>query len=348
MNNHNRLKLNVSFIGPDLVLLNNWLNTQAVISIHNMAVHIHGPINISNNLLQYSLMEFYSCILLITGLITISKNTAVNVNVLHNCIASFQGQINISENYIDSTMSFKISDVSFDEKIIFISNKCTKIITIESEFPYIKVMQHANITFTYNEYLHDLIEFGSNLKHNNPYPFCVFQYIVTKGNLSTVTAEDYTVIFNKNVQKVLHSVPNECMLTFIHFTSHCKWLPTSVFCAHNPGVINQQIIQIDKEINNHHAFVCLSNLQPHHDCGIDTLGTVYPGQKLQVTLFTPCSDSNSVVFAETHNNLLPSTACKIAHQTELLYSINNYSRTVTSPVQIWSKYFGPPEQKFLI
>ena len=166
------------------------------------------------------------------------------------------------------------------------------------------------------------------MKYNNPYPFCVFQYIVTKGNLSTVTPEDYTIIFNKNVQKALHSVPKECMLTFVHFTSHCKWLPTSAFCGHNPGVINQQIIQIDKEINNH-TFVCLSNLQSHYDCGIDTLGTVYPGQKLQVTLFTPCSDSTSVVFAETHNKLLPSTACKIAHQTELLYSINNYSTTIT-------------------
>ena len=262
------------------MLLNNCFNKQALISIHNMAVYIHGPINI-NNILQYSFMEFYSCILLITGPITISRNRAVNVNVLRNCTALFQGQINISENYVDPTMSFKTSDVIFDEMIIFISNKCTNIITIESEYPYIKVMQHANITFASNEYLHDLIEFGSNMKYNNPYPFCVFQYIVRKGNLSTVIPEDYTVMFNKNVQKVIHPVTNKCMLTFVHFTSHCKWIPTSAFCSHNPGVINQQIIQIDKEINcNNHTFVCMSNLQSHHDCGIDTLGTVYPGQKL--------------------------------------------------------------------
>ena len=164
-----------------------------------MAVHIHGPVNISNNLLQYSnIVEFYSCILLITGLITISKNTAVHVNanvfLLHNCIALFQGQINISENFVESPMLFKTSDVTFDEKIIFISNKCTKIITIESDYPYIKVMQHTNITFASNEYLHDLIVFGSNMKYNNPYPFCVFQYIVTKGNLSTYTRRLYYYI----------------------------------------------------------------------------------------------------------------------------------------------------------
>ena len=159
LNNYNQFnKLNVSFIGPDLVLLDNYLKTQAVINIHNMAVHIYGPVNISNNLLQYSnIMEFYSCILLITGLITISKNTVVHVNanvfLLHNCIALFQGQINISENLVGSAMLFKTSDVTFDEKIIFISNKCTKIITIESDYPYIKVMQHANITFASNYYL---------------------------------------------------------------------------------------------------------------------------------------------------------------------------------------------------
>ena len=42
-------------------------------------------------------------------------------------------------------------------------------------------------------------------------------------------------------------------------------------------------------------------------------------------LRTPCSENTSVIYAETHNNLLPSTACKIAHQTELLNTINNYS-----------------------
>ena len=75
MKNYNQLKLNATFVGPDLVLLDNFLNIQKVISIYNMAVHVLGPVNISNNLVQYSnIMEFYSCILYITGPITISKN----------------------------------------------------------------------------------------------------------------------------------------------------------------------------------------------------------------------------------------------------------------------------------
>ena len=181
-----------------------------------------------------------------------------------------------------------------------------------------------------NEYSR-LISYESNIKYNNPYPFCVFQYTVAKGNLSTVKPEDYAIIVNGNDWRFMkfHKLATECMLTFVHYTSHCKWINTSVFYGHNPGVINQQIIEIDQDHKqiNHHTFMCLSNLQSHYDCGIDSLGTVYPGQTLQVQLFTPCSD-NPVVFAETHNNLLPRTACKIVHQTEMLQSINNYSRVV--------------------
>ena len=106
-----------------------------------------------------------------------------------------------------------------------------------------------------------------------------------------------------------------------------------MFYGHDPGLINQQIIQTNfsgqKQIN-HHTFICILSSQFQYDCAIDTLGPVYPGQKLQVELSTPCTyrGESSVVYAETHNNLLPSTACRIAHQTELL-NIINYSGTIS-------------------
>ena len=69
----------------------------------------------------------------------------------------------------------------------------------------------------------------------------------------------------------------------------------------------------------------------HYDCAIDTMGPVYPGQILQVKLFPPCLGSlaiHPVVFAETRNNHPPSTACKIAHQTELLYVFTDFAATI--------------------
>ena len=50
---------------------------------------------------------------------------------------------------------------------------------------------------------------------------------------------------------------------------------------------------------------------------------------LQVELCMPCSDDNSVLYAETHNTLLPKSACEIAHQTELVDFITNNSKVVT-------------------
>ena len=54
-----------------------------------------------------------------------------------------------------------------------------------------------------------------------------------------------------------------------------------------------------------------------------------PGQVLQVKLCVPCSGSNTVLYAETHNTLLPESACKIAHQSELVNIFINHSKTVT-------------------
>ena len=320
----------VSFVGLDI----NWLGTpDTAIRISNMVAHIHGPISISDIHSDHGyLIEFQLCLIFITGPITISKIEVTIIIFLDSCTALFQGPITISNNYvIDSVILFKTSDVTFDKNIIFISNDCNNIIAIESEYPYIKVMQHANITFDSNEYSHGLIKFESNIKYNNPYPFCIFQYTIAKGNVLTVKPEDYTIIFDTYIDfQMLFQLP-EYTLTFVHFASHCKWLPTSVFYGHNPGLINQQIIQMDQDHKqvNIHTFICFSNLTSNYDCSIDILGPVYPGQKLQVTLFTPCSDNTSVVFAETHNKLLPNTACRIAHQNELLYSINNYSRMIT-------------------
>ena len=229
-------------------------------------------------------------------------------------------------------MLFEKSDIIFDKEIMFVSNRCDSFMTIKSEYkeyPYIKLMQHANITFFDNEYSDDLLTFESNDDSNYPYPFCLFQYISTESNTSTITPAEYSIIFTDNFlldhyYNVLLNL-TECTFLFKRFTSHCKWLPTSVFFGQNPGLINQQIIQINHKRVHHHTFICLTDLKFYYNCTTDILGPVYPGQILQIDVFAPCSEDTAVIFAKTHNTLLPTTACKIAHQTELLNIINNCS-----------------------
>ena len=326
-------KLNLLFIGP-IWFTNNEIsgtNDKHMIFIYNSALHIYGPAKISHNTVYiYDIMVFQLCDVIFNGPITISFNVALkkNIMLLESCITTFHGPITISHNYnTNYIILFASCDITFNKNIMFISNNCNKVIAI-SEYTYIKVMQNSNVSFLYNGYYNDLITLNSD--YNKPYPYCWFQYMTTKANTSIITPADYTVIFTENV--LIHfddiNVTKKCKLTFDHFTSHCKWLPSSVFHGHNPGLINQQIIQIDDRNINHHNFICVLNSTTQYDCAIDTLGPVYPGQLLQIDVFTPCSENTSVIYAETHNNLLPSTACKIAHQTELLNTINNHSGTL--------------------
>ena len=81
---------------------------------------------------------------------------------------------------------------------------------------------------------------------------------------------------------------------------------------------------LQQSTTNHHSIIFYCT-----DYSSDKLGPVYPGQKLQVELCMPCSDNYSILYAETHNTLLPQSACKIAHQSELVNFITNNSKIVS-------------------
>ena len=326
-------RLYILLIGPTYISDNEIISDSAnLIYIESMTIdsthiYIYGPVNISNNeVYNNDIMIFQLCNIFLKGPIIISFNVAFqrNIMLLDSCIVLFQGPITISQHLsIDSIISFTACDITFDKQIMFIKNICNKIISIKLQYTYIKVMQYTNITFLANECSDDLIVFELNNDHNKPYPYCLFQYVTTKTNTSTrPLSGDYTIMISEHKNSYFNDLEKKCMLTFDRFASHCKWLPTSVFYGHNPGLINQQIIQIDDRTINHHKFICSSSSTTHYDCAIDTLGPVYPGQLLQIDVFTPCSGNDFVIYAETYNNLLPSTACKIAYQTEILYTVN--------------------------
>ena len=125
-----------------------------------------------------------SCDILTSGKITLSHNTAFGKNImsLKSCSVLFKGLITISNNYLtDSIMLFERSDTTFDNKIMFASNSCDKIITVKSvdkEYPYIKIMQHASVTFFDNKYSDNLLTIESNNDNNHPYPFAYSNILV--------------------------------------------------------------------------------------------------------------------------------------------------------------------------
>ena len=158
-----KLKLELPYCSPSILFVGpiyiEHISTYGkMMYIHNMVIFIDGPVRVSRNTeYHYDMILFESCHLITNGPIAISHNTAFGKNImsLRLCSAVFKGLITISDNYhTDSIMLFEISDITFESKTMFVSNSCNKIIGIISEYkeyPYIKVMQHANVTFFDNE-----------------------------------------------------------------------------------------------------------------------------------------------------------------------------------------------------
>ena len=60
------------------------------------------------------------------------------------------------------------------------------------------------------------------------------------------------------------------------------------------------------------------------------LGPVFPGQVLQVDLCVPHESHNDEIFilyVDTHNVFLPTSACKVVHQNQMISTISSSSKT---------------------
>ena len=85
-----------------------------------------------------------------------------------------KGFVNITKNHARlSVINFKSCNISFSGTIIFDTNYCGQVISLDT---HIKVMEHTNITFVNNRYHNKLIAVEYTDEYNQPYPFCLFQY----------------------------------------------------------------------------------------------------------------------------------------------------------------------------
>ena len=184
-------------------------------------------------------------------------------------------------------------------------------------------MEHTSIAFTNNMCTSGLILPSKFKNFRNLHPFCLFQY-ETKDKTQTILPDYYSISFTSNV--IYNNKNREEILEFL---SHCKWLQTAAFYGFHAGTVNQQIISSDNQqwyLHQKRICHCLQN--GNTNCSIDILGPVYPGQLLQLQLCIPEAKKTFIVHVETHDKSLPSSACKIANQAELTYSVGNSSKTV--------------------
>ena len=239
-----------------------------------------------------------------------------------------EGPVFMSRNKAKSIASFEYCDLIFD-KIVFSHNDCDQVIFLHSQVKYIMVMEAGQVQFVDNTANNQLITIDNN--YIDPYPYCLFQYIAHDSSTSQYVLFPYKILFssNRDVRK-----DNYAVLTTNYYSWHCRWIPTSAYyLEYTPGAVNRQIIQANPKMLNKHILVCY---QAPNDtkcrCDVDELGTVFPGQLLQVRL---CLSEEAqlnlgqdvyFLYAETHNTNLPKTACKIAHQSQIVNEFNNNSK----------------------
>ena len=281
-------------------------------------ISIGGPINNSSCTLN----------LVIRGPCLINNNYVVTTSrssIIFGSIVAFKlvGPVIVSKNYASEIIYCQYCSLVFTKDITFISNQCSSLILLQSEMPYIKILQYANIVFSRNVYSDSLIILEP-FNSANLYTFCGLQYIMLE-NISTALITDYNITVTKNRHHNNGIQPTTpCVY---HFSSNCRWIPSSVFYGYNTAEINQQIVQTDEHQLSQDNIICYCS---HNitNCSVDVLGPVYPGQVLKVDLCVPNGDGDSILYAETHNKLLPTSTCKIAHQAELLQTITSYSTTL--------------------
>ena len=284
--------------------------------------HDHGLFKLSNDASGCKANVF------LNEMVNFISNTANNMLKFSYMVVKMGGAITLLDNIaVESIINFEYCDVIFSNTIKFISNMCQiAIYLMSSEFPYIIVMEHANIIFTNQTYAYGLIYASAPAAndYDNIFPYCMFQYTASNNNKLNISESlaRYAITFVGNR-------PHSSSLYINNFLIHCKWLPTAVFNGYNPGYINQQIIQVDGRPWVHYKEICCCPYNEGYNCTVDLLGPIYPGQKLKVELCIPQAESetNYTLFVETYSTSLPNKACKIAEQTELISTIGNHPKT---------------------
>ena len=232
------------------------------------------------------------------------------------------GPVIISSNKAHRIMRLEYCDVTFYNKITFKSNNGARTIHLTSSF--IKIMENANITLLKNRYKYRLITI--DYREYNLNPQCPFQFIAFT-NTTAVSPAKYSINIINNICLPSGITKELCLFPLYHFTPHCKWIPTAEFHGYSPKVIYQQIIKTDIPKFTYEICHCTHN--GSNNCSVDTLGPVYPGQMLQVGLCTPFNDKPSTLYAEVNSIHLPTSTCKVAPQTEIIYTISKYTKNFT-------------------
>ena len=198
-----------------------------------------------------------------------------------------------------------------------------QLITFKSRVnQYIKLKEPSNISIHHNQVCNSFVVFPCE---GTLYQFCIFQYYTNETHEHEMFSIEY---FNNQYKNNISGyICYNCLLPIVN----CHWLPKSAFYHMIPIDVNNQFI---KNMNNSYAIkvnndqdkLCACNNQMNHDCSINDLGHLYPGEALNIFLYYKDNRLNNhytETIVRNDINLLDSRPCIISSFVEQSQVITN-------------------------
>ena len=302
------------------VFITNTLFSSSVSDVHllevsNAEFYLIGPVTF------YNISNLHSVIKIFKTTITFS-NYIEFVNTSGDCILEHYGSHMTGETYASSIIHVFVKEGT----IINITHNEFK------TFANFEERSHSYGMYAYN------------------YPPCYFQY------LPDAKFQHDKDRYGNNFIRFDNNFEHSTLLTYKNLPLiHCSWLQQSAFNTAMPLEINKKYI---KYINKSGTFdmlpqhirpktLCYCDANNHYDCHKELLDPIYPGQTMELRVYTNVIDVNQFdTMITVGNNItwLPPTACVITDSSEMVQIsktqiCTTLKYTIAFPTEDWCELF---------
>jgi len=244
--------------------------------------------------------------------------------LLHYTKFYFTGISIFSKNIHSDIIYSHSSKLIFSNYTLFYRNEyCSQLISLTGKWQYILLNDHAKLKITSNKVYNEVITVAKT--YNHPFRHCLFQFNSTTQN----NFNNFIISISANFEEGVNSKRNNSTLN--ELSSHCKWIneTAKAFQSVDNSALYNKIITYEGKLGTH-TTICYCQQFPHYNCSVDELGPIYPGQTLTIDFCLPYNNENiGLLYAETYNDNLPITACKVTDQDNIKHSfIGNQSKSI--------------------
>ena len=265
-------------------------------------------------------------------------------------ISSTNGLIKFSQNIIfknntcGNIMRLRLSVLKFKGYSEFSFNQARHILkSTEGSYCLLKGLEITTVVIT-NNFVYSVLDTKSAYD-DNLNEVCYFQFIKNRDERVENKKLNYKIIMINNT----YTAP-EHILTNIS-SMKCTWFKGTIFSTNESQVVLEKLIKIKRisansdNIGAINSSICLCKNTHSIDCSEHKLGSIFPGQTLQVNLSVNIieakRDSSVMMVAKTKD--LPSFGCVIVNvgqiaQAHLISGCNQYTYTIWSDKSVCELY----------